>query len=142
MMNDLDQLAIENFREYLRIPSVHPDVNYDDCVTFVKNQAASLGLPVRVYHCFPNKPIVIVTWIGREPDLPSILLNGHMDVVPVFKEEWTHDPFGAVMDDNGDIYARGAQDMKSTSIQYLEAVRRLKMDNVTLRRTIHVSFVP
>ncbi|KAF2893961.1 hypothetical protein ILUMI_12211 [Ignelater luminosus] len=142
MMNDLDQLAIENFREYLRIPSVHPDVNYDDCVTFVKNQAASLGLPVQVYHCFPNKPIVIVTWIGREPDLPSILLNGHMDVVPVFKEEWTHDPFGAVMDENGDIYARGAQDMKSTSIQYLEAIRRLKMDNVTLRRTIHVSFVP
>ncbi|KAF2893962.1 hypothetical protein ILUMI_12212 [Ignelater luminosus] len=29
MMNDLDKLAIENFREYLRMPSVHPDVNYD-----------------------------------------------------------------------------------------------------------------
>lgn len=28
MSNDLDNLAVENFREYLRIPSVHPDVNY------------------------------------------------------------------------------------------------------------------
>lgn len=28
MMDNLDILATENFREYLRIPSVHPDVNY------------------------------------------------------------------------------------------------------------------
>lgn len=46
------------------------------------------------------------------------------------------------MDDKGNIYARGAQDMKSVSIQYLEAIRRLKKDHVTLRRTIHVCFVP
>lgn len=45
------------------------------------------------------------------------------------------------MDEHGNIYARGAQDMKCVSIQYLEALRRLKKDNVTLRRTVHVSFV-
>lgn len=25
---ELDETAVENFREYLRIPSVHPDINY------------------------------------------------------------------------------------------------------------------
>jgi hypothetical protein len=25
---ELDKMAVRNFREYLRIPSVHPDVNY------------------------------------------------------------------------------------------------------------------
>lgn len=27
---ELDETAVENFREYLRIPSVHPDVNYGE----------------------------------------------------------------------------------------------------------------
>lgn len=27
---ELDETAVENFREYLRIPSVHPDINYGE----------------------------------------------------------------------------------------------------------------
>ncbi|GLV61318.1 uncharacterized protein CBL_21141, partial [Carabus blaptoides fortunei] len=46
------------------------------------------------------------------------------------------------MDDDGNIFARGAQDMKCVGIQYLEAIRRLKHRNVTLKRTLHVTFVP
>ncbi|KAF2886891.1 hypothetical protein ILUMI_19282, partial [Ignelater luminosus] len=141
-MESLNQVAVENFREYLRIRSVHPNPDYDSCVDFLKNQAQSLGLPIQIYYFVPNKPVVIITWIGTEPQLPSIILNGHMDVVPVFEDKWTYDPFGAEMDNKGNIYARGAQDMKSVSIQYLEAIRRLKQENVTLKRTIHVSFVP
>lgn len=43
---------------------------------------------------------------------------------------------------NGNIYARGTQDMKCVGIQYLEAVRRLKQSGITLKRTLHISFVP
>lgn len=89
----------------------------------------------------PQKPIVILTWEGTEPLLPSILLNSHMDVVPVFEDKWSCSPFGADIVDNK-IYARGSQDMKCVGIQYIEAVRRLKQKGLTLRRTIHMSFVP
>ena len=27
---ELDKLALNNFRNYLRIPSVHPDINYSE----------------------------------------------------------------------------------------------------------------
>ncbi|XP_014256863.1 aminoacylase-1-like [Cimex lectularius] len=137
-----EHVAVKNFREYLRIPSVQPNVNYDGCVDFLKRQAKALDLPVRVFVPTPAKPVVIITWLGLEPSLPSLLLNSHMDVVPVFPEKWTHDPFGAEKDANGNIYARGAQDMKCVGIQYIEAVRRLKESGVRLRRTIHMSFVP
>lgn len=46
------------------------------------------------------------------------------------------------MDENGDIYARGSQDCKCVSIQHLEAIRRLKLNGIRLKRTIHISFVP
>nr|CAI5820086.1 unnamed protein product [Callosobruchus analis] len=138
----LETQAVNNLREYLQIPSVQPNVNYDGCVQFLEKQAKGLGLPCQVHEIIKGKPIVIITWIGREPSLPSIMLNSHMDVVPVFEDKWTYKPFAAHMDDQGNIYARGAQDMKSVGIQYLEAIRCLKKKGIMLRRTIHVTFVP
>lgn len=57
----------------------------DDCVAFLHKQAKSLGLPIKVYHVYPKKPIVIITWEGTKLTEPTILLNSHMDVVPVFE---------------------------------------------------------
>ncbi|EMP33880.1 Aminoacylase-1 [Chelonia mydas] len=74
--------------------------------------------------------------------LRSILLSSHTDVVPVFEEHWTHDPFEAFKDSQGNIYARGAQDMKCVSIQYIEAIRRLKAEGKRFPRTVHMTFVP
>ncbi|XP_078043647.1 aminoacylase-1 [Augochlora pura] len=138
----LDETAVENFREYLRIPSVQPNIKYDDCVKFLQKQAKSLDLPIKEYSVHENKPIVVITWTGTEPSKSSILLNSHMDVVPVFAEKWTHPPFSAHMDEKGNIYARGSQDMKCVGIQYLEAIRRLKLAEQRFERTIHISFVP
>lgn len=137
-----EHIAVKNFREYLRIPSVQPNVNYGKCVEFLKKMAKGLDLPCKIYEPVNDKPIVVISWQGTNPSLPTLLLNSHMDVVPVFKEKWTHDPFGAEKDSNGNIYARGAQDMKCVGIQYLEAIRRLKDNGVKLSRTIHMSFVP
>ncbi|KAJ3643733.1 hypothetical protein Zmor_026426 [Zophobas morio] len=136
-----DTQAVRNFCEYLRIASVHPDVNYDACVTFLTKQATSLDLPIQIHYVVPRKPIVILTWTGTEPTWPTILLNSHIDVVPVFEDKWSHQPFSANIDDQK-IYARGTQDMKSVGIQYLEAIRRLKQRGITLKRTIHISFMP
>lgn len=135
---------IQIFREYLRIPSVQPDVDYEPCLEFLKKQASNLDLPYNVYvpSGDPKKPIFVITWKGTEPTQPSIILNSHMDVVPVFEDKWTHPPFGADIDAEGRIFARGSQDMKCVGVQYLAAIRALKKNGVTLKRTIHVMFVP
>lgn len=89
-----------------------------------------------------KKPVVILTWVGTDPNLPSIVLNSHMDVVPVYEHLWTHKPFEADIDDQGRIYARGSQDMKSVGTQYLGALRYFKRNNIQFKRTIHCTFVP
>ncbi|XP_004529660.1 aminoacylase-1A [Ceratitis capitata] len=138
-----DNQEIEIFREYLRIPSVQPDVDYAPTVEFLKKQAVNLGLPIDVYHPGSvDKPVVVITWLGEQPELPSIMLNSHMDVVPVYADKWTHPPFAAEIDDKGRIYARGAQDMKCVGMQYLAAIRTLRKNGATLKRTLHVTFMP
>ncbi|XP_035704618.1 aminoacylase-1A isoform X2 [Folsomia candida] len=80
---------------------------------------------------------------GSDPmERSSLLLNSHIDVVPVDSSKWTYDAFAAVKDDKGNIYGRGAQDRKSQGAQYLEAIRRLKMRGFSPRRTVYVTFVP
>ncbi|XP_037045175.1 aminoacylase-1-like isoform X4 [Bradysia coprophila] len=140
----VDNEEIQIFREYLQIPSVHPDIDYTACVEFLRRQAKSLDLPISVYYPGDEKnPVIIISWEGSQPELPSILLNSHMDVVPVFEDRWTHAPFGAEIDVDGKIFGRGAQDMKSLGTQYLAAIRALKKDGINqLKRTIHVTFVP
>lgn len=90
----------------------------------------------------PNLPVVVLSWQGADPALPSIMLNSHMDVVPVSREHWEVDPFAAHKRPNGDIVARGTQDMKCVGMWYLEAVRKLKEAGTSLLRTIHLTFVP
>lgn len=90
----------------------------------------------------PKKPICILTWLGTQPKQKSIILNSHMDVVPVFEEFWHHKPFAADIDEEGRIFARGSQDMKCVGMQYLAALRYFKRNNVQFKRTIHVVFVP
>eukprot|EP00794_Sanderia_malayensis_P006837 gene6837-7605_t len=134
--------AVTLFRDYLRIQTVHPDPDYDPAVVFLTKIAQEIGLDVQLIEVHPGKPVLVCGWEGKDKSLPSILLYSHTDVVPVFPESWRHDPFEAVKEANGDIYARGSQDMKCVGIQYLEAVRRLKQEGKHLLRNIYLTFMP
>lgn len=142
MSQNLDDEAVENFKEYLQIPSVHPNCDYSGCVNFLHKMAARVGggLPIVVHEVSIDKPVVVITWSGRKPALPSLLLSSHMDVVPVYRDQWTHEPFSAEEDENGDIHARGSQDMKCVGIQYLEAVHRLILQGFQPERSVHICF--
>ncbi len=56
----------------------------DSAVVFLKSYAEELGLEFEVYYAVEKKPIVLMTWRGSEPDLPTVLLMSHVDVVPVY----------------------------------------------------------
>ncbi|XP_062596830.1 aminoacylase-1-like isoform X2 [Saccostrea cucullata] len=138
-----EERAVTVFRDYLRIKTVHPTPAYDEVVEFLKNLAKDVGIQCRVLEVHPGREVVIMTIPGLDPSLPSIMLNSHTDVVPVFENEWKCNPFEAKKMENGDIYARGTQDMKSVGIQYVEAIRKLKKENkLNFLRTIHITWTP
>ncbi|KAG0724498.1 Aminoacylase-1 [Chionoecetes opilio] len=135
--------AVTTFREYIRINTMHPNPDYGPCTEFLKKQGKVLGAEVKVLELGPGNPTVVMTLPGTDPSLPSIMLNSHTDVVPVFPEHWKYDPFSAHKEENGDIYGRGTQDMKCVGMQYIEALRKLqKGGKGTFLRTIHLTFVP
>jgi succinyl-diaminopimelate desuccinylase len=55
---------------------------------------------------------------------PNFCFAGHTDVVPPGDAKlWSHDPFGAVIE-NGTLYGRGAADMKSSIAAFVAAASR------------------
>ncbi len=58
----------------------------------------------------PGRRSVVYRVPGYDPTAPSLMLMGHLDVVPVSEEGWSTDPFGAAVAD-GFVWGRGAVDM-------------------------------
>ncbi|KAL2928282.1 Aminoacylase-1 [Bienertia sinuspersici] len=133
---------ISRFQQYLQINTAHPNPNYYEATDFIISQAKSLSLESNSIEFVKSKPLILLKWSGKNPNLSSILLNSHMDVVPVESHKWVHHPFDAQVDSDGNIHARGTQDMKSVGMQYLEAIRKLKDSGFEPSRTIYLSFVP
>lgn len=134
---------ISRFQEYLRINTAHPNPSYYEAANFITSQAKSLSLDSQILEFAEGKPLVLLKWAGKNPALPSILLNSHTDVVPAEHHKWDHPPFQAHIDpSSGHIYARGSQDMKCVGLQYLEAIRKLQASGFRPLRTVYLSFVP
>lgn len=63
----------------------------------------------------------------------SIILNGHIDVVPVGDEKnWSHDPFSGQIE-NGKLFGRGSTDMKGGSAALLLAIESLIETGIKLK---------
>ncbi|KAI4313190.1 hypothetical protein L6164_026188 [Bauhinia variegata] len=133
---------ISRFQQYLQINTAQPNPQYYEAADFLISQAKSLSLESQTIEFVKGKPLVLLKWPGTNPHLPSILLYSHTDVVPSEDHKWTHHPFSAHIDEKGNIYARGSQDMKCVGMQYLEAIRRLKASGFQPLRTVYLSFAP
>uniref|UniRef100_A0A6I8N3C0 N-acyl-aliphatic-L-amino acid amidohydrolase n=1 Tax=Ornithorhynchus anatinus TaxID=9258 RepID=A0A6I8N3C0_ORNAN len=93
--------SVTLFRQYLRIRTVQPDPDYDAAIQFLEKMAGELELQCQKVEVAPGRVVTILTWPGTDPKLRSIVLNSHTDVVPVFEEHWSHNPFEAFKDARG-----------------------------------------
>ncbi|MFM1988341.1 MAG: hypothetical protein RJA99_1298 [Pseudomonadota bacterium] len=75
---------------------------------------------------YQGRPNVVGVHQPREATGRSLILNGHIDVVPVGNASmWTTPPFAPRVD--GDrLYGRGAADMKAGIVAYLNAFRAIR----------------
>ena len=71
----------------------------------------------------------VVGVIRGEGSGPNILMNGHLDIVPPGNIENWHgfDPFGAEIDEHGNIHGRGAADLKGGLSVQLFAMKLMKL---------------
>jgi acetylornithine deacetylase len=116
-------------------PTVSRDSNLD-LIDFVQEALSCLGVKSTLVFSQDRRKANLWATIGP-PDRPGIALSGHTDVVPVEGQAWTSDPF-TLVNRNGNLYARGAADMKG----FIAACLGLAQDAVarTLSVPLHLAF--
>jgi acetylornithine deacetylase len=71
----------------------------------------------------------------------SLILNGHVDVVPAeTSERWSRDPFDAYVRE-GKLFGRGSADMKAGVVANIFAARALMKCGLRLKGDLHVQSV-
>jgi succinyl-diaminopimelate desuccinylase len=128
---DPDEL-IALTRDLVRIPSVvRPD---DPAATeaavagHVEHWLRAEGFAVEVHEVRPN----VLGVLGDGPAGPTLLLEGHTDVVTEGNAgEWSHPPFGGDLVE-GRIYGRGSADMKSGLAAAMVAAAAIRRSGVRL----------
>jgi acetylornithine deacetylase len=81
---------------------------------------------------YEGSPNVVGVWKGKGGG-KSILLNGHIDVVPEGDAtKWSHDPFSGRIE-NGKMYGRGTTDMKGGNVSLLLALESIVNSGIVLK---------
>jgi acetylornithine deacetylase len=84
---------------------------------------------------------VVATRRGSDPAARSLILQGHVDVVPEGPEAmWTHPPFSGLIRD-GWLHGRGAHDMKSGVAAMIFAMDAIRAAGLALRGDVHLQTV-
>jgi acetylornithine deacetylase/succinyl-diaminopimelate desuccinylase family protein len=139
-----EEFLIELTRRMVRIPTVNPKFEVDPALNReaylqrdLQRELDEIGMQTELYDVFPDRPNL--TGVLPGSDERSLILCGHVDVVPVGdRAAWTVDPFGAEIRDRK-LYGRGAIDMKSGVAAAVAVARAIRRAGVTLdgRLEIH-----
>ncbi|MGI9031116.1 MAG: M20 family metallopeptidase [Ilumatobacteraceae bacterium] len=114
MTSSVDADALVDFtRQLVRIPSVNDPGHgrsEEPAAELVAEQMRAFGWAPQFDLVEPGRPNVIAIVDGGDGPGPTLMFEGHTDVVTE-GDGWTVDPFGAELRD-GRLWGRGAADMK------------------------------
>ena len=133
------QQIIDFVQKIVQIPSLSGE-------EFEIGQALKKGMEdwgledVEVVEKVPKHPNLLARVNGKA-DGPTLVFNGHMDVIaPGDESQWTYPPYsGAIVD--GNLYGRGTVDMKTSTCTMMLASAILKKTNLPLNGNILVTVV-
>jgi acetylornithine deacetylase len=136
--------VVELTQKMVQIPTVNPKfetgatINREaDLQSMLEPVLKEEGFATEQWDALPGRPNLVGEKAGDEAR--SLILCGHIDVVPVgARKDWSIDPFGGEIK-NGRIYGRGAIDMKSGVAACIAASRAIRKAGIDLvgRLAIH-----
>jgi len=132
---DWDRLRpeiLERYRDLVKIDSTPGRETL--VVNYLKQALEAEGIQTQTFAQDPDRANLVARLKGNGSKRPLLIL-AHTDVVPVQREKWPVDPFGAVVKD-GYIWGRGTKDDKPVLAANLMTMLLLKRRGVELDRDV------
>lgn len=141
VLNWIDNYDAEKLvSQLIQIPSENPGGNEEDIAEFVNEKMEEIGLNVRKILSKPRRPNVVGQYYRRDKK-PVLMLNGHLDTVPIGNRDlWSIDPIGGIVKE-GKVYGRGSSDMKGGLASMIIAAKALKELDISLHGNLILAMV-
>ena len=120
----------------IQIPSENPTGSQREVIDFVEQYLTDAGIGWEEVSCNPAHPNVLAK-MGSDEGF-SVILNGHVDVVPP-GDGWRQPPFSGHMEE-GTLYGRGVLDNKGPIIACLYGLYVLKELGYEPKHRIRIIF--
>lgn len=130
---------IEFCQKLIQTDSVNPPGNEKNVALVIKDFLDKNGIKCEIIDIGDNRANLIASIKGEGNK--NLLFNGHMDVVPIEKEEqWKYPPFAATIK-RKKIIGRGAADMKGPLAAMIMAMVFLKRIDFPLKGNLIINCV-
>ena len=120
--------VVDLLSQLIRADSSNPPGDVNAAARVLERYFKDNGVEVALMGELPELPNCIARLTGAG-DGPSLLMLGHLDVVPAEEAEWTQPPFSGLVKD-GYVWGRGALDMKNQlaaqAVAFVRLTRRAK----------------
>src|SRR5215216_2296865 len=113
---------VELLQRLIRFDTTNPPGNERECVEWIDEVLRDGGYETKILARDPERPNLLARLQGSG-EAPSLLLQGHIDVVAGEGEDWQHPPFEG-KNVEGYVWGRGALDMKGGVAMMLAAFLR------------------
>lgn len=112
-------------RALVAVDTQNPPGNEREAVGVCREALAPFDAAFQEFEVAEGRTSLVATVGSGDPSRPTLIVNGHLDVVPVHRDGWTCDPFDAEVD--GDrLYGRGTCDMKGGIAAAIHALHVLQ----------------
>ena len=112
-----------------------------ECAEWVALKLQEVGYETEyVESSAPGRGNVFATLAGADPTRGTLLIHGHLDVVPAEPADWSVHPFSGAVE-GGYVWGRGAVDMKDMVGMALALARQFKSNGTVPPRTIMFAFL-
>jgi acetylornithine deacetylase/succinyl-diaminopimelate desuccinylase-like protein len=123
MADDLERETTELLQRLVRVNTVNPPGNERPAQELLAALLSDAGFEVQLLGRTEERPNLVARLPGRA-DGPTLCLLSHVDTVLADPTEWERDPWsGDVVE--GELWGRGAQDMKSQTAAEVVAAASL-----------------
>ena len=126
--------------ELIRIDTSNPGGKERPAAEWVAGKLDEVGIDSILIEAAPGRTSLVARIQGTGSVRPPLLVHGHLDVVPALADEWSVPPFsGEVVD--GQVWGRGAVDMKNMNAMVLTVVREWARTGRRPSRDLVLAFV-
>jgi len=126
--------------DLIKISSINPPGNEEELARWTADFMKDMGMDVMIQPVARRRANTVGKLRGRERK-GCLVFSGHLDVVPVSREEqsaWRTDPFQPVIE-QGRLFGRGAADAKGGAAAILCAVEAIQKARIPIAGDIMVA---